>query len=113
MNVYKNKAFRMILGVILCAIFIKISLCIGRTYWGTMMFLVGTYSFLFYTFFSIIDSSIEKAAIFHEKHNNGNIRKQPLKFFMGNRNNIANLYKLPFNLLYIYCFVKLTVNTFS
>lgn len=112
MNVYKNKVFRIILGVILCVAFIKISLHIGRTYWGTMMFLTGTYLFLFYTFFSIIDSSIEKAVIFHEKYNNENIKKQPLNFFMMNRRNIATLYKLPFNLLYMYCVVKFTVNTF-
>jgi len=112
MSVYRNRKFRIMLGVALCFLFIKVALYIGRTYWGTMIFLTGTYLFFFYTFFSIIDSGIEKAGVFHEKHNNENIKKQPLSFFMKNRKDIAKLYKLPFNLLFIYCAIKYTVSTF-
>jgi len=45
MNVYRNRKFRIMLGVALCFLFIKVALYIGRTYWGTMMFLTGTYLF--------------------------------------------------------------------
>ncbi|KEY49372.1 hypothetical protein DQ02_08670 [Citrobacter amalonaticus] len=112
MSIYQNKAFRMTLGIVLCFSFIKLALWIGRTYLGTMMFLAGTYLFFFYTFFSIIDGGIEKAGVLHEKYNYKNINKQPLIFFMKNKKNIVWLYKLPFNLLYIYCVIKHTLNTF-
>lgn len=112
MNLYRNKTFRIILGIFLCFFFIKTALYIGRTYWGTMMFLSGTYLFFFYTFFSIIDSGIEKARNFHEKYNKENVNRQPLIFFMKNKKMIAKIYKIPFNLLYIYCVVKYTINAF-
>lgn len=112
MNLHRNKTYRIILGIVLCFFFIKIALYIGRTYWGTMMFLSGTYLFFFYTFFSIIDSGIEKAGNIHEKHNKENINRQPLSFFMKNKEMIAKAYKIPFNALYLYCVVKYTVNTF-
>jgi cell shape-determining protein MreC len=79
MRLYRNKIFRIILGIVLCFFFIKIALYIGRTYWGTIMFLSGAYLF-FYTFFSIIDNGIEKAVNFHEKYNKENINRQPLSF---------------------------------
>ncbi|HDR2473212.1 TPA: hypothetical protein QCI26_002920 [Enterobacter soli] len=112
MSLYRNKTFRILLGIILCFFFIKIALYIGRTYWGTIMFLSGGYLFFFYTFFSIIDSGIEKASNFHEKHNKENINSQPLAGFIKNKKMIAKIYKLPFNLLFLYCVVKHTINTF-
>ena len=112
MSLHRNKTFRIILGIVLCFFFIKTALYIGRTYWGTMMFLSGTYLFFFYTFFSFIDSVIEKAGNFHEKYNKENINRQPLSLFMKNKKTIAKAYKIPFNALYVYCVVKYTVNTF-
>lgn len=87
MILYRNKIFRIIFGIVLCFIFIKIALYIGRTYWGTIMFLSGAYLFFFYTFFSVIDDGIEKAVNFHEKYNRKNINRQPLSFFYEKQKN--------------------------
>lgn len=63
MSLYRNKTFRIILGIVLCFFFIKTVLYIGRTYWGTMMFLSGTYLFFSIHFLVSLIVELKKLGI--------------------------------------------------
>lgn len=60
MRLYRNKIFRIILGIVLCFFFIKIALYIGRTYWGTIMFLSGAYLFFSIRFLVSLTMGLKK-----------------------------------------------------
>lgn len=59
--------------------------------------LAGFYLFIYFSLFTLIDISVSNVASFHEGNNRtGNI-KQPVKYFLENKNDIKWSYKTLFN----------------
>lgn len=108
---FKNKIFRVFLGG---GIFTSFGL--GTRDWVytistpaevilfKIMFYLAAYSFLYFTFFSIIDLLFERVASFHEKYNKANLHRQPIKVFISKRVTLAFIMKTFFTLCLIWVF---------
>lgn len=67
--------------------------------------LMGVYAGIYYTFFSMLDSGIERIASFHFKNNKDNINKQPIRWFLLHKGDVSRYIKVVVNILFVYiCF---------
>jgi hypothetical protein len=57
--------------------------------------------FIYFIIFSLIESGVGRVTSFHQEHNQQNIHRQPLKYFIKNKILIIGGYKFIFNLEYL------------
>lgn len=92
----------MLFGVIAFLLLSYISVMLNDdlqyTRFSTICFLIGCYLFLYFFIFSLIDASVNNIVSFHQKYNQGNIKKSFLKNFIEGENLVSKGYKLSFNL---------------
>ncbi|RBP14901.1 hypothetical protein DFQ50_101376 [Pseudocitrobacter faecalis] len=71
--------------------------------------LLGFYSVIYFFLFPFIELCVGNVASFHQKYNRKGIYKQPVRYFIENKNDVVYFYKVIFNVGYaIIVFLVLT-----
>ncbi|MCE0828732.1 hypothetical protein LVQ78_22260 [Buttiauxella sp. A2-C2_NF] len=99
------RIYKILFGAISCSFFLYIRARMGYSpnhpLIADLFFLFSGYLFIYFVIFSLIESGIDSASSFHQKYNQKNIHRQPLKYLIENKSLVSNGYKLIFNLGYI------------
>ncbi|EAO1327101.1 hypothetical protein KLQ09_004398 [Salmonella enterica] len=101
-----EKLRRIVFGVICFIFFSFISFEIPAL--KNVFLLLGGYLFIYFAIFSLIELIADNISLFHQRNNQKGIKKQPVKYFIENKNDVVHAYKVVFNVGYIIiCFLVL------
>lgn len=98
-----GKGYKILFGIISFSSFIYFRVQLGYyprppTFIRHMLFYFPT---IYFIIFSLIESGVGRVTSFHQEHNQQNIHRQPLKYFIKNKILIIGGYKFIFNLEYL------------